>query len=132
MGDALEGSADREGGLRGLAGDAHMRAVVARDDDDARLAVDVYVHRLRAAIDGGCDGRPRRARVHRRGGRARGGDPRADGRRPGVARRRPRRRRDRQRDCRRRDRRAGAAARALVVTAREDLEIARQVRAALA
>jgi acetate kinase len=27
-----------------------MRAVLARDDDDARLAVDVYVHRLRAAI----------------------------------------------------------------------------------
>jgi acetate kinase len=41
---------DREGGLRGLAGDADMRAVLARADDDAGLAVDVYVHRLRAAI----------------------------------------------------------------------------------
>ena len=36
--------------MRGLAGDADMRAVLARDDDDARLAIDVYVHRLRAAI----------------------------------------------------------------------------------
>jgi acetate kinase len=27
-----------------------MRAVLARDDADARLAVDVYVHRLRAAV----------------------------------------------------------------------------------
>ena len=34
----------------GLAGDADMRAVLARDDDDARLAIDVYVHRLRAGI----------------------------------------------------------------------------------
>ena len=32
--------------LRGLAGDADMRAVLARDDERSRLAVDVYVHRL--------------------------------------------------------------------------------------
>jgi acetate kinase len=48
--DALERGLDREGGVRGLAGDADMRAVLARDDDAARLAVDVYVHRLRAQI----------------------------------------------------------------------------------
>ena len=48
--DALEQGLDREGGVRGLAGDADMRAVLARDDDDARLALDVYVHRLRAKI----------------------------------------------------------------------------------
>jgi acetate kinase len=48
--DALERGLDRDGGLRGLAGDADMRAVLARDDDDARMATDVYVHRLRAAI----------------------------------------------------------------------------------
>jgi acetate kinase len=48
--DALEQGLDREGGLRGLAGDADMRAVLSRDDADARLALDVYVHRLRAAI----------------------------------------------------------------------------------
>ena len=39
--DALEQGLDREGGLRGLAGDADMRAVLARADDDAGLAVDV-------------------------------------------------------------------------------------------
>jgi acetate kinase len=48
--DALERGLDREGGIKGLAGDADMRAVLARDDADARLAVDVYVHRLRAAV----------------------------------------------------------------------------------
>ena len=48
--DALERGLDREGGIKGLAGDADMRAVLARDDDDARLAIDVYVHRLRAGI----------------------------------------------------------------------------------
>jgi acetate kinase len=48
--DALERGLDREGGIKGLAGDADMRAVLARDDVEARLAVDAYVHRLRAAI----------------------------------------------------------------------------------
>ena len=48
--DALERGLDREGGVLGLAGDADLAAVLARDDADARLAVDVYVHRLRAAI----------------------------------------------------------------------------------
>ena len=48
--DALEQGLDREGGIRGLAGDADMRAVLARDDDDARLAIDVYVHRLAAQV----------------------------------------------------------------------------------
>jgi acetate kinase len=48
--DDMERGLDREGGLKGLAGDADMRAVLERKDDDARLAVDVYVHRLRGAI----------------------------------------------------------------------------------
>jgi acetate kinase len=48
--DALERGLDREGGVRGLADEADMRAVLARDDDDARLALDVYLHRLRAGI----------------------------------------------------------------------------------
>jgi acetate kinase len=43
--DLYEGS-----GLVGLAGTGDMEALLARTDDDARLAVDVYVHRLRAAI----------------------------------------------------------------------------------
>ena len=45
-----------ESGLLGLCGDADMRAVLARcdaGDTDARLAVDVYVHRLVTGI-GGC------------------------------------------------------------------------------
>ena len=37
-------------GLLGLAGTADMRELLARDDDDARLALDVYVHRLRTLI----------------------------------------------------------------------------------
>jgi acetate kinase len=49
MGDALE----RGSGLLGLSGSADMREVLARrdaGDEAARLAFDVYVHRLRAAI----------------------------------------------------------------------------------
>jgi acetate kinase len=48
--ETVEEGLDRQGGLRGLAGDADMRAVLERDDADARLALDVYVHRLRAGI----------------------------------------------------------------------------------
>jgi acetate kinase len=46
MADALE----HDSGLLGLAGTADMRELLARDDDEARLALDVYVHRLRAGI----------------------------------------------------------------------------------
>ena len=49
--DELEQGLEHESGLLGLAGDRrHARGPRARDDDDARLAIDVYVHRLRAAI----------------------------------------------------------------------------------
>jgi acetate kinase len=43
---------ERDGGLAGLAGTADMRKVLAtlRDSPDARLAHDVYVHRLRGSI----------------------------------------------------------------------------------
>lgn len=37
-------------GLLGLAGTADMREVLGRHDHDARLAVDVYIHRLAAGI----------------------------------------------------------------------------------
>jgi acetate kinase len=131
--DALERGLDREGGLLGLAGDPDMRSVLARDDEDARLAVDVYVHRLRAAIAAmaaamhGLDalvftgGVGEHASVIR--ARAAAGldflgvalDADANAGASGDA-----------------DIGApGAAVRALVVTAREDLEIARQVRAVL-
>jgi acetate kinase len=37
-------------GLTGLAGTGDMKALLQRDDDDARLALDVYLHRLRGAV----------------------------------------------------------------------------------
>jgi acetate kinase len=49
MASALE----NESGLAGLAGTADMRVVLARagaDEPDSRLALDVYLHRLRAGI----------------------------------------------------------------------------------
>jgi acetate kinase len=46
MAEALE----HESGLLGLAGTADMRELLLRDDPDARLALDVYVHRLRGGI----------------------------------------------------------------------------------
>jgi acetate kinase len=48
--DEIEGDLYRQSGLVGLAGAGDMKALLARTDDDARLALDVYVHRLRAAI----------------------------------------------------------------------------------
>jgi acetate kinase len=41
---------EHESGLQALAGTADMREVLERDDADARLALEVYVHRLRAGI----------------------------------------------------------------------------------
>jgi acetate kinase len=46
LGEALE----RRSGMVGLAGTADMREVLARSDDRARLALGVYCHRLRAGI----------------------------------------------------------------------------------
>ena len=50
---ALTEALDREGGLKALAGTADMREVLKRraaGDEKAKLAFDVYVHRLRASI----------------------------------------------------------------------------------
>jgi acetate kinase len=41
---------DRQSGLTGLAGTGDMRELLARRDDDAQLAVEVYLHRLRKGI----------------------------------------------------------------------------------
>jgi acetate kinase len=131
--DAVEQGLDRDGGLRGLAGDGDMRALLARDDADAGLALDVYVHRLRAGIAamvaalGGLDALVFTGGVgeHAPEVRARAAaglsflgvalDAPANARATADA-----------------DIGApGAPARTLVVTAREDLEIARQVRALL-
>ena len=46
MADALE----HESGLLGLAGTGDMRELLAREDDEARLALAVYVHRVRAGV----------------------------------------------------------------------------------
>jgi acetate kinase len=131
--DAVEQGLDREGGLRGLAGDADMRALLARDDADARLALDVYVHRLRAGIAamasalGGLDALAFTGGVgeHAAPVRARTAaglgflgvelDAEANARATADA----------------EIGAAGAPARTLVVTAREDLEVAGQVRALL-
>ena len=131
--DALEQGLDRDGGLRGLAGDGDMRALLARDDADARLALDVYVHRLRAAIAamttalGGLDALVFTGGVGEHAPEVRARTvaglgflgvalhPAANARATADA-------------------EIGAAvapARTLVVTAREDLEVARQVRALL-
>jgi acetate kinase len=132
--DALERGLDREGGVRGLAGEADMRAVLARDDDDARLALDVYLHRLRAGIaamaaalggldalvfTGGVGEHAPEVRARTAAGLGFLGvalDPEANAHATADA----------------EIGAPGAAARALVVTAREDLEVARQVRARLA
>lgn len=49
----LAATLEHRSGLLGLAGTADMRAIIDRaetGDDDARLAFDVYIHRLRSAI----------------------------------------------------------------------------------
>jgi acetate kinase len=131
--DAVEQGLDRDGGLRGLAGDGDMRALLGRDDADARLALDVYVHRLRGGIAamvaalGGLD-----ALVFTGGVGEHAPEVRARAVAGlsflGVA-------LDEQANASATaDAEIGAPtalARTLVVTAREDLEVARQVRALL-
>jgi acetate kinase len=132
VGDALE----RRSGLLGLAGTADMRSVLAAaeaGDDTARQALDVYVHRLRqwigamaAAMDGldalvftgGVGERAPSVRARAVAGLSHlglGVDPAAnalDGEDRDVS-------------------RPTARARTLVVDAREDFEIAREVRVVL-
>ena len=132
LADGLE----RGSGLRGLAGTADMREVLAQagsGDERARLALEVYLHRLRASIaamtaalrgidalvfTGGTGERSAPVRAAAVEGLAYLGlelDPLRNDTADGDA-----------------DLTAeGAAARVLVVEAREDLEIAREVRGAL-
>ena len=130
--DALE----HRSGLLGLAGTGDMREVLraaSAGDADARLALDVYVHRLRAAIAamaaamGGLDAATFTGGVGERAAEVRAAaaaglgflglavDPARNAAATGDA--------DIGAD--------GAAVRVLVVRAREDLEIARQVREVL-
>jgi acetate kinase len=48
--DELAEALERESGLLALAGTADMRRILARDDADAALALEVYLHRLRGRI----------------------------------------------------------------------------------
>ncbi len=132
----LGGALEHDAGLLGLAGTADMREVLTREaggDSAARLALDVYVHRLRAAVaamvaslggldalafTGGIGERSARIRALAVHGLAFLGleiDRRANESGPVDA------------DVSA----SGAAVRTLVVRAREDLEIARQARAVL-
>jgi acetate kinase len=130
MAEALE----HDSGLLALAGTADMREVLARADEGAQLALDVYCHRLRAGIAAmaaaldGLDALVFTGGVGERAPAVRAAA--ADGLRfLGVA-----------LDGGRNDAAngdadvsaAGAPVRTLVVSAREDLEIAAQVRALLA
>jgi acetate kinase len=48
--ERLEHLLQHESGLRGVAGDADMRAVLARTDEAARLAVEMFCYRLRKYV----------------------------------------------------------------------------------
>jgi len=127
---------ERRSGLTGLAGTGDMREVLARADDGdepARLALDVYLHRLRAAIGamttalGGLDALVFTGGVGERSAPVRAGTVAGlgflglalDAHRNAAA--------DGDDDLSPPD----VPARVLLVRAREDLEIARQVRARL-
>jgi acetate kinase len=129
MADALE----HDSGLLGLAGTSDMRELLARDDSPAQLALGVYIHRLRAGIGamaatlGGLDGLVFTGGVGERAARVR--ELACEGlSHLGIA-----------IDASRNDgvngdadvRANGSGVAVLVVRAREDLEIARQARAAL-
>jgi len=128
----LASTLEHRSGLVGLAGSADMKAILERDDEDARLAVEVYVHRLRREIAamvaslGGLDVLVFTGGVGERAApiRARAGESLAF---LGVE-IDARRNEDAQPDA---DIGAGSV-RVFVIAAREDLEIARGVRSALA
>jgi acetate kinase len=126
LGDALE----HRSGLAALAGTGDMREILERDDEASRLAVDTYLHRLRASVAamaaamGGLDALVFTGGVGEHAHAVRAAAATGleflgialDGPANAAA---------------RDDADIGAAAaavRAFVVTAREDLEIARQVR----
>lgn len=48
--DSMAEALEHESGLLGLGGTADLRVLLERDDAEARLAVEVYVHRLRSGI----------------------------------------------------------------------------------
>jgi len=124
----LAATLEHRSGLLGLAGTADMRELLARDDEEARLAFDVYIHRLRSGISamtaslGGLDGLVFTGGVGENASRVRAEACAALGY-LGVGIDAPRN------ESGAGDREIGE--RAYVVAAREDLEIARQTRAVL-
>jgi acetate kinase len=131
----LSDGLEHRSGLHGLAGTADMRVVLERaagGDADARLALDVYLHRLRAGIAamaaslGGLDALAFTGGVGEHAPPVRAGavdglrflglaiDPARNGAQPDADLSAP-----------------AALVRTIVIAAREDLEIARQTRAAL-
>jgi acetate kinase len=128
--EELANALEHRSGLAGLAGTGDMRALLTRDDPPARLALDVYVHRLRrevAAMTAAMDGLE--ALVFTGGVGEHAAEIREaaaaglgflgvalDARANGVA----------HGDAEIGD--PAARVRSLVVTAREDVEVARQVR----
>ena len=128
LAEALE----HESGLKGLAGTGDMREVLAaaaRGESAATLALDVYLHRLRAGIAemvaalGGLDALVFTGGVGERAPEVRAGAAEGLGF-LGVA-------VDAERNAAGAEEIGAGGARVLVVEAREDLEIARGVRAAL-
>jgi acetate kinase len=124
---------EHESGLLGLSGTSDMREVLARDDAEARLALGVYLHRLRAGIGAmaaaldGLDALVFTGGVGERSARVRElACERLSHLGVGI-------------DTARNDsvdgdsdvRAAGSGVAVLVIRAREDLEIARQARALL-
>jgi acetate kinase len=141
--EELAATLEHRSGLLGLAGTADMRAILAAEaagDEDAVLAVGVYLHRLRASIaamvaalggldvlvfTGGVGEHAPSIRARAAGGLSFMGvaldeaaNSAADGGPGGAG--------DAEIGT------PGAPVRCMVVTAREDLEIAREVRAVLA
>ena len=134
--DAMAEALEHSSGLLGLAGTADMRELLSRSDAEAVLALDVYVHRLRAGIAamaaslGGLDALVFTGGVGERAARVRALacdglgllgvaldgplNDAADGSADATV------------------SAGGSAVRVLVVRAREDLEIAAQTRAVLA
>ena len=132
----LASTLEHRSGLLGLAGTPTCAPSSRRRrrQRGRRARRRVYLHRLRGGDrrDGGGDGRARRARLHRRRRRALGADPRP--RTPpgsgflGVA-LDPEANDDRGARCR--DRAAASSVRTFVIAAREDLQIAQDVRRVL-
>lgn len=129
---------EHRSGLLGLAGTADMREILARadaGDADARLALDVYLHRLRASIAamtasmGGLDAIVFTGGVGERSAPVRAMTAAGLGF-LGIELDQARNAADGPAD--REIGAPGAAVAALVIEAREDVEIARQVRAVLA